>query len=828
MAETPSVQGATKEFVIDVSVKMKDDLRKITDGLNKLDQNMRKMAVSAGINAQSFRQSGIDIQAFGQVVKTNDQIMFEFNKEMAQIGAQAQALPGKITALKTALNQLSAAGKQNTAEFAAYQNQLNRLTGGTSQFGTGIQSLRGQVQNASFQITDFIVSVQGGTKASVALGQQLPQLLGAFGAWGAALGLVASLLGPFIARMFEAEKPTKTLAESSEALSVGFSDVANAVGKINMDSLIKSYNDADVSTRRLLKTNLQLQIILEQSRVARLKEESVKTATQTLADTQANYFDRISLLGNLGLSSAEKTTVQLDKLSKQFNLTTKEAEVYKTVLTRIVGGQKDYNKIAEEFAKSIPAGQLSQGAISLIEQYSKLGTSLNESADSAKKAEEALEKFNTAGDTGIIKTKVELEKERAKSVRATSSAIKEQQKDLKNLQDEYLNMYEAIRTPEEKRADLLAKIAEFTKAQIGDPEIIKRIYDKAIADTADEITKSTVKWKEVLVQSGQESDNVAPKIEFLRTTIANLQATGKTDTGYFRVLTEELQKLDPMVQIISKEFDNMAEKLKNSKSPAEDFNKAVQELTATIAIDSPAALDLYIEKLAKLRDAYDQATKDNNLTKLLNEINNKVGNTLTGAFDSLIDGIGKTKFSITDFATSFLKDIAKMITQLLIVKPLVEALGASLKGLNLFGGDSGSGAIGGGNTFAKGGSFNSLGLPQGVINQPIMFPMKGSGLRAFAKGGAFGTGLAGEAGPEAIVPLRRTRSGDLGVQGSPVNVIINNNASQEVEVTANSYTGPDMQTVLEVQIAKKVRTMVSDGSLDSQFRSSFNLRRSAA
>lgn len=826
MAETPSVQGATKEFVIDVSVKMKDDLKKITDGLNKLDRSMAELGRNAGLNAQAFRQSGIDIQAFGQVVKTNDQIMFEFNKEMAQIGAQAQALPGKITALKTALNQLSAAGKQNTAEFAAYQNQLNRLTGGTSQFGTGIQSLRGQVQNASFQITDFIVSVQGGTKASVALGQQLPQLLGAFGAWGAALGLVASLLGPFIARMFEAEKPTKTLAESSEALSVGFSDVANAVGKVNMDSLIKSYNEADVSTRRLLKTNLQLQIILEQSRVARLKEESVKTATQTLADTQANYFDRISLLGNLGLSSAEKTTVQLDKLSKQFNLTTKEAEVYKTVLTRIVGGQKDYNKLAEEFAKSIPAGQLSQGAISLIEQYSKLGTSLNESADSAKKAEEALEKFNTAGDTGIIKTKVELEKERAKSVRATSSAIKEQQKDLKNLKDEYLNMYEAIRTPEEKRADLLAKIAQFNGSDF-DPEIVKRIYDKAIADTADEITKSTVKWKEALVQSGQESDNVAPKIEFLRTTIANLQATGKTDTGYFRVLTEELQKLDPMVQTISKEFDNMAEKLKSSASPVEDFKRVTEELTEAYNNGS-IGLDLYIEKLAKLKDGMDQATKDNNLTKLLNEINNKVGNTLTGAFDSLIDGIGKTKFSITDFATSFLKDIAKMITQLLVVKPLVEALGASLKGLNLFGGDSGGGAIGGGSTFAKGGSFNSLGLPQGVINQPIMFPMKGSGLRAFAQGGTFGAGIAGEAGPEAIVPLRRTRSGDLGVQGSPVNVIINNNASQEVEVTANSYTGPDMQTVLEVQIAKKVRTMVSDGSLDSQFRSSFNLRRSAA
>lgn len=823
MAETPSVQGATKEFIIDVSVKMKDDLKKITDGLRKLDNQIEKLGLTSVANANGFQKAGVKLDDWSKVVKSTDQIMFEFNKEMAQIGAQAQALPGKITALKTALNQLSAAGKQNTAEFAAYQNQLNRLTGGTSQFGTGIQSLRGQVQNASFQITDFIVSVQGGTKASVALGQQLPQLLGAFGAWGAALGLVASLLGPFIARMFEAGDGAKDLKDISSSLSTSISSLGTAFNKVNTDQLVESFNKASAAARDLMRESTRAQLAILKTDITRANSElqaSMKKQLESAKSDLVSGWKDFTFLPQ-GTDFSEEA-VGLRKFADATGYTVKEAQKVVPILRDLSKGAINSGEAVNQITRSVKVMSPALGATT----KDLLNLSLQQ--EEVKRTTEALEKtfkdMTKAGSTDMIPTDKPKTGGGKGGIKETSDLINEQRKALEQLKEEYLNMYEAIRTPEEKRADLLAKIAEFTKAQIGDPEIIKRIYDKAIADTADEITKSTVKWKEALVQSGQESDNVAPKIEFLRTTIANLQATGKTDTGYFRVLTEELQKLDPMVQVMSKEFDNMAEKLKSSKSPVDDFKKATDELTESYNNGS-IGLDFYIEKLSKLKDGMDQATKDNNLTKLLNEINNKVGNTLTGAFDSLIDGIGKTKFSITDFATSFLKDIAKMITQLLIVKPLVEALGNALKGIDLGGMFGGGGGV---EYAAKGKAFNSLGLPQGVINQPIMFPMKGAGLRAFAKGGAFGAGVAGEAGPEAIVPLRRTRSGDLGVQGSPVNVIINNNASQEVEVTANSYTGPDMQTVLEVQIAKKVRTMVSDGSLDSQFRSSFNLRRSAA
>lgn len=52
----------------------------------------------------------------------------------------------------------------------------------------------------------------------------------------------------------------------------------------------------------------------------------------------------------------------------------------------------------------------------------------------------------------------------------------------------------------------------------------------------------------------------------------------------------------------------------------------------------------------------------------------------------------------------------------------------------------------------------------GIVNSPVMFPLRG------------GTGLMGEAGPEAIMPLARGRDGKLGVRmggGGGASVTIN-------------------------------------------------------
>ena len=71
-------------------------------------------------------------------------------------------------------------------------------------------------------------------------------------------------------------------------------------------------------------------------------------------------------------------------------------------------------------------------------------------------------------------------------------------------------------------------------------------------------------------------------------------------------------------------------------------------------------------------------------------------------------------------------------------------------------------------TFAKGGMFTNS-----VVNQPTLFKF------------AQGTGLMGEAGPEAIMPLKRDSNGNLGVRagggGGNVDVVVNNYYTAEAE-----------------------------------------------
>lgn len=55
-----------------------------------------------------------------------------------------------------------------------------------------------QFQNASYQVGDFFVQITSGTDAMRAASMQLPQLLGAFGMWGAILGAVAAAGGALV------------------------------------------------------------------------------------------------------------------------------------------------------------------------------------------------------------------------------------------------------------------------------------------------------------------------------------------------------------------------------------------------------------------------------------------------------------------------------------------------------------------------------------------------------------------------------------------------------------------------------------------------------
>lgn len=120
----------------------------------------------------------------------------------------------------------------------------------------------------------------------------------------------------------------------------------------------------------------------------------------------------------------------------------------------------------------------------------------------------------------------------------------------------------------------------------------------------------------------------------------------------------------------------------------------------------------------------------------------KVGERAMGSLEDTLVGMSQTgKFAFKDMANSILQDLLRIQIRQAIVRPLAGAMG---------GFDFGSLFSAKGNVFTNG--QHQRFAQGGVVNSTKRFAMGG------------GVGIMGEKGSEAIMPLTRTPSGDLGVK----------------------------------------------------------------
>jgi phage-related minor tail protein len=106
-----------------------------------------------------------------------------------------------------------------------------------------------------------------------------------------------------------------------------------------------------------------------------------------------------------------------------------------------------------------------------------------------------------------------------------------------------------------------------------------------------------------------------------------------------------------------------------------------------------------------------------------------------------------------------------------------------------------------------------------VLASPIAFPLSGGR-----------TGIAGEAGPEAILPLARDSRGRLGVRGGDGrgNVVLNiidQRGANAGSVETRETTGQDGSRQIDVLISDRVDAALAAGRFDRTLAGSFGIRR---
>jgi lambda family phage tail tape measure protein len=247
----------------------------------------------------------------------------------------------------------------------------------------------------------------------------------------------------------------------------------------------------------------------------------------------------------------------------------------------------------------------------------------------------------------------------------------------------------------------------------------------------------------------------------------------------------------------------------------------------------------YIEEFVKLNSEVEKlGAFEQVLTGLrlgLNDTFNGLGNILTNVRDAtnrtfaqlenqILNFVKTGKFAFADFAQFVLDEITKIIIRLSIIQPLTGAIQSA------FVGGGGPQTITPGSTAdfttlntrqaAKGAVVNSSNILPfangGIVNGPTLFPLNGQR-----------TGLMGEAGPEAIVPLERGANGKLGVNASGASggVVVNVNNFTDSQVDVRESVNQNNEREIEVIINRSVAKGIGEGRFDRQFQQNYGLTR---
>lgn len=204
-------------------------------------------------------------------------------------------------------------------------------------------------------------------------------------------------------------------------------------------------------------------------------------------------------------------------------------------------------------------------------------------------------------------------------------------------------------------------------------------------------------------------------------------------------------------------------------------------------------------------------------------LSQNVANGVTTTFgrleDAMVEFTTKGKFLFKDFAMAVLEDINRIIIRAMIIRPIAEGILSGIgtsAGAGAKGESSSAGYQEGYGEYAKGGAFKGgvqFFAKGGVVSKTSSFGMKN------------GIGVMGEKGPEAIMPLRRTASGDLGVQASSTPVVVNIHNESGGEVEQKESSGPNGERVLDIIIKSKIKETFASGSMDKQMNTLYGLRR---
>lgn len=238
-----------------------------------------------------------------------------FEREMARVESRLTKLANSVE--KKASSQLGRVDA-SAAQTAA---NLNRMVQSADKAGAAGRKFGGSLQQVGFQVGDFATQVGAGTSATQALGQQLPQLLGAFGTFGALAGAAAAVMIPLGSALLKTALDSETLEERMKALEAS-TDAMQEAAKLAATPISELRDKYGDLADEVARANGAMSAFT----AAQANKDIGGAAKQTSKELFGGSF----VYGRPGVTESEEATlaaVHFSKLARQIGGTVEEAKL---------------------------------------------------------------------------------------------------------------------------------------------------------------------------------------------------------------------------------------------------------------------------------------------------------------------------------------------------------------------------------------------------------------------------------------------------------------------------------------------------------------------
>lgn len=478
---------------------MDNQLRKLNTNVSGIARVMEEARSGTGGANSEFNRAESIIEALGNQLAVLDEAQENGARSAAVLAAQLRA------------------GSKATDE---EKQKIGELTGRLYDMKTGVETgakgtgaWKNSMQQAGYQVQDFIIQVQGGQSALVAFAQQGSQLAGAFGPGGAVIGSVIALssvlAGVLITSLNGGKNAMDALKDAAEAMDKVITISQNGVAALSDKYALLAKTNTEVATL------MRNQALLEYNEAINKIPKAISDASSSLlsfGDKALSAFSGgyASVDGfNDRLTNLEITTDNYSEAMKQAYGAGQAFQATANSIGNTVGAVADKFGISEQKAFEF-SKQLSDIAKNPSpEALQRLATELQNTQSSTEKGQTAL--------TAFVGKLVELSRE-AVIAKGNVAALKQETDNLtagqKNLIKQSERNLALSKLQGEARARLQAQYAAEDTGFAKDDPHAKQMEDDAAATYKNTEAQKALKSEQK--KGASQAESIAQKLANLK------------------------------------------------------------------------------------------------------------------------------------------------------------------------------------------------------------------------------------------------------------------------------------------------------------------------